>query len=145
KSYTTDDYGKVTVLNKSSYNENNIVKVFLNNETYETNLYFSGYDSQYVRNSGAKREATINLFTDRYIYRHGQEVHFKGMLYEMQNNGNQVLANKSFNVFLLDDNSEEINKLTVTTNELGAFSGTFLLPKNIATGDFYIEINELDE
>ena len=145
KSYTTNDSGKVAVFHKSSNNENNIVKVFANNESYETNLYLDGYNTQYVRKDNKKRVATVNLFTDRYIYRPGQEVHFKGILYEMQKDGNQVLANKSFSVLLLDDNSEDITKLTVTTNDLGAFSGTFLLPKNIATGDFYIEIDELDE
>src|SRR5690606_4770714 len=39
----------------------------------------------------------------------------------------------------------ELNKLIITTNKLGAFSGTFLLPKSIATGEFYLEIEELDE
>lgn len=145
KSYTTNDSGKVAVFHKSSYNENNIVKVFANNETYETNLYLDNYNTQYVRNNGDKREATVNLFTDRYIYRPGQEVHFKGILYEMQKNGNQVLANKSFSITLKDDNYDEIKELIVTTNNLGAFSGTFLLPKNIATGDFLLRIDELDE
>lgn len=145
KSYTTNDSGKVAVFHKSSYNENNIVKVFMNNEIYETNLYLDSYNKQYVRNDGEKRQATINLFTDRYIYRPGQEVHFKGILYEMQQNGNQVLANKSFNLILKDDNYDEIKEQIVTTNELGAFSGTFLLPKNIATGDFLLRIDELDE
>ena len=145
KSYTTDDAGKVIVSDTRGYNKDNIVKVFMQNETYQTNLYLDSYNTEYVNKNVAKREAEINLFTDRYIYRPGQEVHFKGILYEMQKDGNQVLTNKSFNVVLKDDNSEEVNKLNVKTNELGAFSGTFLLPKNIATGDFYIEVNELDE
>ncbi|KAA5538399.1 alpha-2-macroglobulin family protein [Paenimyroides baculatum] len=145
KNYTTNDSGKVAVFHISSYNENNSVKVFANNETYETNLYLDGYNTQYVRNDGEKREARVNLFTDRYIYRPGQEVHFKGIFYELQKNGNQVLANKSFSITLKDDNYDEIKELIVTTNDLGAFSGTFLLPKNIATGDFLLRIDELDE
>ncbi|SFN96091.1 CarboxypepD_reg-like domain-containing protein [Paenimyroides ummariense] len=145
KSYTTDDAGKVIVSDTRGYNKDNIVKVFMQNETYQTNLYLDSYNAEYVNKENTKREAEINLFTDRYIYRPGQEVHFKGILYVVQKDGNNVLENKSFNVVLKDDNSDEVNKLTVKTNELGAFSGTFLLPKNIATGDFYIEVDELDE
>src|SRR5690606_24649957 len=66
KSYTTNDSGKVIVLNSSRYNENKIVKIFTNNETYETNLYLESYGRQYVANEDAKREAKINLFSDRY-------------------------------------------------------------------------------
>ncbi|MEG0915971.1 MAG: MG2 domain-containing protein [Myroides sp.] len=145
KSYTTDDAGKIIVSDIRGYNKDNIVKVFMQNETYQTNLYLDSYNTEYVNKDVAKREAKINLFTDRYIYRPGQEVHFKGILYVVQKDGKNVLENKSFNVVLKDDNSEEVNKLTVKTNELGTFSGTFLLPKNIATGDFYIEVDELDE
>lgn len=141
----TNDVGKVIVLNTTRYSESGLVKVFTRNETYESNLYLDSYNNQYVSKSDTKREASINLFTDRYIYRPGQEVHFKGILYEKQKEGNNVLPNKSFNVIVEDDNGDEINTLAVTTNELGAFSGTFLLPKNIATGDFDIKIDELEE
>src|SRR5690606_9245551 len=51
----------------------------------------------------------------------------------------------SFQAILEDDNGDEINKITLTTNKLGAFSGTFLLPKSIVTGEFDIYIEELDE
>src|SRR5690606_28700658 len=72
-------------------------------------------------------------------------VHFKGILYLKEKQGNSVLVNKSFQAILEDDNGDEINKITLTTNELGGFSGTFLLPKSIATGAFSISIEELDE
>src|SRR5690606_35069799 len=71
--------------------------------------------------------------------------HFKGILYLKEKQGNSVLVNKSFQAILEDDNGDEINKITLTTNELGGFSGTFFLPKSIATGEFSISIEELDE
>jgi len=144
KSFVTDELGKIIVPNKTEYGTDNTVAVYLKNETYKTNLYVDSY-GQYISIQNVKREAKIDLFTDRTIYRPGQEVHFKGILYLKEKQGNSVLVNKSFQAILEDDNGDEINKITLTTNELGGFSGTFLLPKSIATGEFSISIEELDE
>ncbi len=144
KSFVTDELGEIIVPNKTEYNTDNTVAVYLKNETYKTNLYVDSY-GQYISKDDAKREAKIDLFTDRSIYRPGQEVHFKGILYLKEKEGNSVLENKSFQVILEDDNGDEVNKIIVTTNKLGAFSGTFLLPKSIATGEFSIALEELDE
>lgn len=143
KSYVTDESGKVIVPNKTEYTNNEVI-VYLKNEIYKTNINVLHY-GQSVYNENMKLSAKIDLFTDRSIYRPGQEVHFKGILYLIEKQGNSVLANKSFQAILEDDNGDEINKITLTTNELGAFSGTFLLPKSIATGEFDIYIDELDE
>src|SRR5690606_25597985 len=85
------------------------------------------------------------MYTDRALYRPGQEAHFKGILYESTLEGSQVLSQKSFHVVLEDDNGDEVEKMTVTTNELGTFSGKFTLPKSIATGEFSLVVEELDE
>lgn len=143
KSYVTDESGKVIVPNKTEYTNNEVI-VYLKNEIYKTNLHVDSY-GQYISKDDAKREAKIDLFSDRSIYRPGQEVHFKGILYLKEKEGNSVLENKSFQVILEDDNGDELNKIVVTTNKLGAFSGTFLLPKSIATGEFSISLEELDE
>src|SRR5690554_863221 len=144
KSFVTDELGKIIVPNKTEYGTDNTIVVYLKNETYKTNLYVDSY-GQYISSQNVKREAKIDLFTDRTIYRPGQEVHFKGIMYLKEKQGNSVLVNKSFQAILEDDNGDEINKITLTTNELGGFSGTFLLPKSIATGEFSISIEELDE
>lgn len=144
KNFVTDEFGKVIVPNKTEYTTNNEVVVYLKNEIYKTNINVLHY-GQSVYNENMKRSTKVDLFTDRTIYRPGQEVHFKGILYLKEKQGNSILANKSFQVILIDDNGDELNKLIITTNKLGAFSGTFLLPKSIATGEFYLEIEELDE
>src|SRR5690554_5856436 len=144
KSFVTDELGKIIVPNKTEYGTDNTIVVYLKNETYKTNLYVDSY-GQYISSQNVKREAKIDLFTDRTIYRPGQEVHFKGILYLKEKQGNSVLTNKSFQAILIDDNRDEINRIFVTTNKFGAFSGTFSLPKSIATGEFSISIKELDE
>ena len=144
RSYVTDEFGKIIIPKSNDYRKESEVTVYLKSEIYKRNIniYFYG---QSVYNKNMKKSAKIDLFTDRSIYRPGQEVHFKGILYLIEKEGNSALGNKSFQAILEDDNEDEIDKIILTTNKLGAFSGTFLLPKSIATGEFYIYITELDE
>lgn len=122
------------------------VQVFLNNETYKTTIY-EDWSKQSISSTGTYEHVNVNVhfYTDRSIYRPGQDVQFKGILYQTKKGGNEIVKSKSVQLILSDDNGDEIEKRTVTTNELGSFSGTFKLPKNILTGDFEIEIDELDE
>lgn len=138
----TDQNGKAIVSNKN--NTSNTLEVYLSNETYSTSLYLNSY-GQYINKNKEERKAFVEMYTDRALYRPGQEVHFKGILYESNLQGNEVLSKKSFQVILEDDNGDEVEKMTVTTNEWGAFSGKFVLPKSIATGDFSLVTEELKE
>lgn len=138
----TDQNGKAIVSNKN--NTSNTLEVYLPNETYSSSLYLNSY-GQYINTNKEERKAFVEMYTDRALYRPGQEVHFKGILYESNLQGNEVLSKKTFQVFLKDDNSDEVEKMTVTTNEWGAFSGKFVLPKSIATGEFSLVTEELDE
>lgn len=138
----TDANGKAIVSNKT--NGNNAIEVYLPNETYKSTLYLNFY-GQYISKDDEKRKVEVDMYTDRALYRPGQEVHFKGILYESTLEGSQVLSQKSFHVVLEDDNGDELEKHTVTSNELGAFSGKFTLPKSIATGKFSLVVEELDE
>src|SRR5690606_29254747 len=144
KSFVTDESGKIIVPKSNDYRKESEVTIYLKSEIYKKNINIYYY-GQSVYDENMKLSAKIDLFTDRSIYRPGQEVHFKGILYLKEKQGNSVLANKSFQAILEDDNGDEINKITLTTNKLGAFSGTFLLPKSIVTGEFDIYIEELDE
>src|SRR5690606_16826817 len=138
----TDANGIAIGSNKT--NGNNAIEVYLPNETYKSTLYLNFY-GQYISKDDEKRKVEVEMYTDRALYRPGQEVHFKGILYESTLEGSQVLSQKSFHVVLEDDNGDELEKHTVTSNELGAFSGKFTLPKSIATGKFSLVVEELDE
>lgn len=144
KRYVSDENGKIIVPNSRNYRDENKIEIYVNNEIYRKFLYLDSW-GQSVRIEKRQRQVNVDLFTDRAIYRPGQEVHFKGILYEMNPNQNQVLSNKSFKVILEDDNRNDVEEKLVKTNELGGFSGSFVLPKSIPTGEFSIRITELDE
>ena len=77
-----------------------------------------------------------HLFTDRAIYRPGQTVYFKGIVVH-HDNGEQALAtNLREQVSLMDANWQTITQASFTTDEYGAFSGSFVIPTDRLNGNF---------
>ncbi len=86
----------------------------------------------------------IFFFTDRSIYRPGQTVYFKGIAVTKNKNGNNIAVNYPIKIFLEDANSEDLDSVSVITNEFGSFSGKFQLPQNGLNGEFRIYDEEGD-
>ncbi|MGE5342418.1 MAG: alpha-2-macroglobulin family protein [Candidatus Omnitrophota bacterium] len=87
-----------------------------------------------------RRPLTV-FFTDRAIYRPGQTVYFKGILMETDSkdgNRNKILTGRPTTVTLFDVNHQEVSKRTLTTNNYGTFSGSFVLPTGLLTGNMEI-------
>ncbi len=107
----------------------------------------------------------IHLFTDRGIYRPGQTVYFKGVfmipnpntgLYTVLNWHNlqfpfyQKLklklvarfSKKKLELYVKDPFDRDIDTLRVMFNSFGSVAGSFVLPKNAATGDWGLYPNQ---
>lgn len=80
----------------------------------------------------------IDIFTDRAIYRPGQTVYFKAIVYELGKEKQEVTAGKNIRFELLNTNRKSISKIHLTTNEYGSVSGTFVLPSGGLNGDYII-------
>ena len=85
------------------------------------------------------------IFTDRTIYRPGQTVYYKGIVVkEASESGHYRTVSKDVaiaeieNVILKDANWQDLEKVIVTTNEYGSFSGSFVLPTSGLNGTFHI-------
>lgn len=85
------------------------------------------------RRANNKLVVTASFFTDRAIYRPGQTVCFKGILYTDEK---QTLAEKGeeCEVSLRDANQQEVARKSFRTNEFGSFHGEFTLPQSSLTG-----------
>lgn len=104
----------------------------------------------------------MKVFTDRSIYRPGQQVFFKGIVFTRDlrtgeevilNWGNiklpfyqkwlarigQKFANEKIALVLTDAFNKPIDTLMVKPNKYGSFSGIFTIPKQAPTGDWRIE------
>jgi uncharacterized protein YfaS (alpha-2-macroglobulin family) len=97
-------------------------------------IYFSNYrrDKEKVRNS-------VQIFTDRAIYRPGQEVFFKGIYFSGKDNDYKVVPNKKGTIELYDVNSQKVGSFDYVTNEFGSYSGSFRLPQGGLNGQFYLQ------
>ncbi|MBC7570029.1 MAG: alpha-2-macroglobulin [Spirosoma sp.] len=80
-----------------------------------------------------------NLFTDRAIYRPGQLIYVKGLIYTGKTNAFSVVANQDVLIELLDQNGERIAKQTLKTNEFGTFAATFTAPVGRLTGQMTLQ------
>lgn len=90
--------------------------------------------------SAAKERAqlTIDLFTDRAIYRPGQEVSFSGVVYERRADSLRVTPDYATRVCLYNPNGKVVDSLDVKTDRFGGFSGRFRLPSVTLTGSFVL-------
>lgn len=86
------------------------------------------------------KEYEGSMFTERGIYKPGEEVHIKGVIRENKIGNWQIpddLKNGSF--IVNNSRGEEIHKGTVTLNEYGSYLVDFTLPADAPTGYYSIE------
>ncbi len=93
-----------------------------------------------------KEKARVFLFTDRSIYRPGQTVYFKGIAVtnDYTSHKIKVYSGQSTKIFLRNANGEEIDSLSLKTNEYGSYSGKFILPQGLLNGEFTLFDEDLN-
>jgi len=117
--------------------ENGMVRTDFQND--RGNLTWSLSDGNDTYISGSRWIHTITgsstpdslrtfLFTDRAIYRPGQEVHFKGIVTVKRGGGTEVKAGHATVVKVYDVNHQVVDSIPVTTDEFGAFHGSTKAP-----------------
>jgi len=84
----------------------------------------------------ARPAAQTVLFTDRAIYRPGQNVQFKGIcLWVDQSKDNyEVLKGEAVTIVFRDQNGKEIARQNQRANDYGSFTGSFSAPRDRVMG-----------
>ncbi|MBN1415849.1 MAG: hypothetical protein JW973_12165 [Bacteroidales bacterium] len=103
--------------------------------------YEGGQISQYPYRKDNPRTQTV-FFLDRSIYRPGQTLYFKGLVYLSDGKNPQIIPDKRFTVTFYDVNYQVVAKQDVTTNEYGTFNGTFTTPSSGLTGQMHLQMND---
>lgn len=109
------------------------VQVSYKDDTLMTNASNRYY---YYREESEKKQ--VILFTDRPIYRPGQTLFYKGLLIEKDDTKNSIVAGQQLEVTFDDVNGEELEEVSVTTNEYGTFQGSFSIPMGKMNGSMEI-------
>ena len=150
---------KVNFKNNPRYNRDNTIdKTFITDKngefSYTPNRYYNGvevtvthkkdnakFGSLYIdrnyKNTNKPHSSTQTfLFTDRSIYRPNQTIHFKGISLHQQKNTSQIIQNTAVTITLRDVNNQVVKEQQLKTNDFGSFSGEFIIPSSVLTGNF---------
>ncbi len=92
--------------------------------------------SCYVQDNDDVTHYNVSLFLDRGVYRPGQKVMAKGILYTQKGNNYTLATDKEITISLKDANGTEINSQKVTTNAYGSFYTEFEIPTGLLSGNF---------
>ncbi|MDR0831033.1 MAG: TonB-dependent receptor plug domain-containing protein [Prevotellaceae bacterium] len=89
----------------------------------------------------ADKEADI--FTDRAIYRPGQTIYFKAILYDKNKNKHksQIAKNQEVIIDLQNANYKTVSSLKLVSNDYGSVFGEFVIPSNGLTGHYLLVDN----
>ena len=81
-----------------------------------------------------KPSALIYTYTDRPVYRPGQQVNFRGIIRQTAPTGYQVPASKPVTIEVRDSRDSLIKRSTVTTDDFGCYHGDVALNPEASTG-----------
>jgi len=85
-----------------------------------------------------RRSSLIYAYTDRPVYRPGQQVYFKGIVRDTTPTGYQSPASRPMTVEVRDSNDTLIQRSTVNTDDFGSYHGDIALNPEAAIGFYTI-------
>jgi uncharacterized protein YfaS (alpha-2-macroglobulin family) len=134
--FITDANGYATIKGNTSNDENNFfVEVKSGNDNLISNDNFYSYNDY----NSIQPQLQTSIFTDRAIYRPGQTIYFKAIVLKIsKNNKAEILPNHSTSIEFYDVNNQKISTQTLTTNDYGTVSGSFVAPQGGLTGQMRI-------
>ncbi len=127
-------------LYKSTSNRRYLTRAYTKDDNACPGQYGNGW---YNYNDHVRTGTTIDIFTDRAIYRPGQTVHVAAVVYNTQNGrDHKAVAGEDLLVQLRDANQKVVSEQEVVTDEWGTAKTQFTLPTQGLTGEFRIDIND---
>jgi len=158
--------------------EENVTDVFVMNGSDTTRVQFAKTDASVPDEVFGKDEyddlleyygdnMVVHFFTDKAIYRPGQTVYFKGILFTRNpHTGELILLNKhnlkfpllkrlfdkevkelwkeKFLVYIKDAFGRNVDSIKTSINEYGSISGSYKIGPNAATGDWSLDTELTD-
>ncbi|MCR5158197.1 MAG: alpha-2-macroglobulin [Prevotella sp.] len=99
--------------------------------------------NRFFLNERTPASESIDIYTDRAIYRPGQTVHCAAIVYSTENGRDHTaMKNKEVNFELRDANYKVVSEQRAVTDEFGTAVTQFTLPTQGLTGSFSIRVND---
>ena len=89
------------------------------------------------RPSEVRSESTL-VYTDRSVYRPGQQLHWKAVAYAARNGGFRTLPDAAIDLELVDANGQVVEKASARTNGFGSVAGSFTVPAGRLLGAWQV-------
>ncbi len=137
----TDAMGSVELSVRKEHNRYQpvFVRLWTNAERDHEIMRLSYGTPWYSPAMGVKRHT--EFYTDRSIYRPGQEVKVGGIAYEQEGWQTNVKANDSIKITLVDSEGDNVETKNVCTDAFGVFEVSFVLPANRRSGLWEFEVD----
>jgi TonB-dependent SusC/RagA subfamily outer membrane receptor len=139
----TDNKGEFFYKSLAStrYNDLDDLELYLPQENQFIDLMDLNDVPEYLEeDDDADGNIQFQTMSDRAIYRPGQEIYFKSILYNNHKINGHVLTKENIKVYLLDANRQKIDSLNLFTNEFGSINGSFKIPTHTLAGSFQLEL-----
>ncbi|MDX2247288.1 MAG: alpha-2-macroglobulin family protein [Bacteroidia bacterium] len=130
----TDKNGYVSVPYKAQ------AGYFLLDFRYKNDMYRT--ERIYAYSSGDRTDIPVTrtfIFTDRKIYRPGQTIFFKAIVLQQTGENYEIRPDLPIKLTFFDVNSQEIGSQTLTTNNYGTVSGSFVAPTSGLMGQMSLQ------
>lgn len=88
----------------------------------------------------SERDFEAYTFTDKGVYRGGEDIHIKGVMRERIDGEWKISSVKLLNLRVYNSRDEEIYKKNVNLSGYGSFSSVVSLPEDVPTGRYYLEL-----
>ena len=136
---TTDKNGLCQYPFKENY-ANNVLMFEKGKDCFFTNASDSYFDEQNRSKNGNVR---IGIFTDRSLYRPGQTVYFKAIVYVSNKLEQKTVAGAEYEATLFDANGQKVSAKKYKTNDFGSIAGEFVLPEGGLNGTYRIQVGAI--
>lgn len=139
----------IAVFRRKDTNEYNYryetIELVHEGDSIQINKNYLSNSNSYTSINENETKAKIEFYLDRAIYRPGQTVYYKGIVFQKKTAQLSIVPNLLVKIIVEDANNNDFKEFEVTTNEFGSFSGEFVIPKTGLTGEFRITAEEPDD
>ncbi len=128
----TDQFGYTQVKPLTGNNYGTFLIEFVKNGD---TLYSENYINFFRHQPSEKPQVKTYFFADRAIYRPGQTIYFKGIVIQKLRDELSLLSAKKTEIDIINPSGKKIETLQFTTDEMGSFNGSFVIPTGMLNGN----------